>query len=65
VRLYTGPETCPVVLEVYNSGGYNSTRKAGYITMTRSAKVGVYRNFTHTFYLDKSGNGAWGSGDTT
>ena len=31
---YTTPGTYPVALEAYNAGGYNSTRKTGYITVT-------------------------------
>ncbi len=34
---YTTPGTYSVALQAYNAGGYNSTRKAGYITITGSA----------------------------
>ncbi len=32
-HLYTTPGTYQVALQVYNAGGYNSTRRAGYITI--------------------------------
>jgi PKD repeat protein len=49
---YTTPGTYQVALQAYNAGGYNSTRKTGYITVTNPvAKIGVYRPSAHTFYL--------------
>jgi hypothetical protein len=33
---YTTPGIYPVALQAYNTGGYNSTRKTGYITVTRA-----------------------------
>jgi len=57
---YTMPGIYNVTLQAYNTGGYNSTRKAGYITVTSSkTKIGVFRNSTHLFYLDYNGNGMW------
>jgi PKD repeat protein len=57
---YTTPGSYQVALQAYNAVGYNSTRKAGYITVTSpETKIGVFRNSTHTFYLDYNGNGAW------
>jgi PKD repeat protein len=34
---YTMPGIYPVALQVYNAGGYNSTRKTGYITVSEAA----------------------------
>jgi hypothetical protein len=60
VHTYTSPGSYQVSLQVYNAVGYNSTRKAGYITVTSSTtKIGVFRNTTHLFYLDYNGNGVW------
>jgi PKD repeat protein len=61
-HIYTTPGIYTVTLQAYNGIGYNSTRKAGYITVTGTAipsKIGVFRNSTHLFYLDYNGNGAW------
>ena len=56
---YTMPGTYSVVLQVYNNGGYNSTRKIGYASVTTTmSKIGVFRN-THDWYLDYNGNGTW------
>ncbi|MDD1683157.1 MAG: hypothetical protein LUO98_04890 [Methanoregula sp.] len=30
-----------------------------------TTEIGVCRSSTHTFYLDKSGNGRWGAGDVS
>ena len=60
---FTG--TYNVVLQAYNAGGYNSTRKTGYITVhgvLPSSRIGVVRN-NQTWILDASGNGAYGAGD--
>ena len=35
-HIYTIPGIYPVALQAYNTGGYNSTRKTGYITVTLS-----------------------------
>jgi PKD repeat protein len=49
---YTKPGIYQVALQAYNAGGYDSMRKAGYITVTSSTtKVGVFRPSVHTFYL--------------
>jgi len=59
---YTKPGNYTVALQVYNTGGYNSTRKVGYTNVTNmvsGSKIGVFRNSTHLFYLDYNGNGAW------
>jgi len=42
---YTTPGIYPVALQAYNTGGYNSTRKTGYIIVTPPAPV---TNFTGT-----------------
>jgi hypothetical protein len=41
------------VLEVYNSGGYDSTRKVQYITMTSGAMnmVGMFRPLIRKFFV--------------
>jgi len=60
---YTTPGIFNVALQAYNAGGYSSTRKTGYITVTSSkTKIGVVRN-NKTWLLDASGNGAYGAGD--
>ena len=60
-HIYTMPGIYTVALQAFNAGGYNSTRKAGYITVTNPMvnKIGVFRNSTHIFYLDYNGNGVW------
>jgi PKD repeat protein len=61
VHIYTTPGIYTVALQAFNAGGYNSIRKAGYITVTNPMvrKIGVFRNSTHVFYLDYNGNGVW------
>jgi len=60
---YTMPGIYQVALQAYNAVGYNSTRKAGYITVTGlKTKIGVVRN-NNIWILDASGNGAYGAGD--
>jgi hypothetical protein len=56
---YTLPGVYGAALVVRNAGGFNSTRKDGFITVTNPVKIGIFRNSTHQFYLDYNGNGAW------
>ena len=47
-----------VALQAYNTAGYNSTRKVGYITVTNlTTKIGVYKD--GIWYLDNDGSGTW------
>jgi len=66
LHIYTNPGTYNVALQAYNAGGYNSTRKTGYISVSNPAilsdRIGVFRNSTHQFYLDYNGNGVWNKG---
>ena len=59
---YTTPGIYTVTLQAYNAGGYNSTRKMGYITALTYSKIGVVRD-NKTWILDAFGNGAYGAGD--
>ena len=54
---YTTPGTYQVTLQAYNAGGYNSTRKTGYITIQESsATVAMFRgNPQHTGVFDNGG----------
>jgi len=45
---YTVPGTYQVALQAYNSDGYNSTRKSGYITVTDGGASVPVANFTAT-----------------
>ncbi|MCX6696905.1 MAG: PKD domain-containing protein [Methanoregula sp.] len=57
---YTATGIYPVALQAYNTGGYNSIRKTGYITVTAESgadTTGVYRPGTG-FYLKKVA-GSW------
>jgi PKD repeat protein len=56
---YTTPGIYTVALQVYNTKGYNSIRKIGYITVTGPSKIGVFRSSTWQFLLDSNGNGKW------
>jgi PKD repeat protein len=57
---YTMPGIYKVALQVYNTIGYNSTIKRGYINVKNATiNIGVFRNSTHLFYLDYNGNGVW------
>ena len=46
---YTTPGTYSVALQAYNAGGYNSTRKTGYITVSSSGWDGdyMYRDYRY------------------
>jgi parallel beta-helix repeat protein len=41
---YTAPGNYKVALQAYNTGGYNSTRKTSYITVTSGAPISPVRN---------------------
>ena len=61
---YTTPGIYTVALQVYNTKGYNSIRKIGYITVTGPSKIGVFRSSTWQFLLDSNGNGIWNGAPT-
>ncbi len=50
VHTYTAPGTYQVALQVYNSKGYNSTRKVGSIIVT--SPIGVFRPSTRQFIFN-------------
>ena len=56
---YTKPGNYPVTLQVSNGGGYNSTQKAKYITVTSPAPVPSKISITNgaAWYLDSDGTG--------
>ena len=57
---YTMPGIYNVALQAYNFGGYNSTRKAGYITATNvTSKIGIFRPTSGICSLDTNGNYVW------
>ena len=55
---YTKLGTYLVGLQAYNSHGYNSTRKVGYITATTAATTGVYRPGVG-FFLKMDNGSTW------
>jgi PKD repeat protein len=55
---YTKLGTYLVGLQAYNSHGYNSTRKVGYITATTAATTGVYRPGLG-FFLKMDNGSTW------
>jgi PKD repeat protein len=66
--VYTAAGDYTVSLNVTNSGGSDTMTKTGYISVTGPAmtktKIGVVRSST-TWLLDASGDGKYGSADTT
>ena len=54
---YTSPGTYQVSLQVYNTDGYNSTRKAGYIIVTGISDAGVFRPSNGNWYFNFYNNG--------
>jgi hypothetical protein len=60
VHTYPIPGIYNVSLQAYNSEGYRTIQKTGYIRVTNSTaptKVGTFKN--GAFYLDLDGDGAW------
>jgi hypothetical protein len=60
VHTYTEPGTYTVTQQVFNPLGYDSERKAGYITVTGGGvpeNIGLYRPLTRMWYLDYDNNG--------
>ena len=67
MHTYTTPSTYIVKLTVANADGSNTTSPGTTITVNAAPisttdKVGIYKN--GVWYLDNSGNGAWGAGDS-
>ena len=57
---YTLPGIYKVALQAYNAGGYNSTRKTGYITVTNvTSKIGIFRSTSGIWSIDSNGNNTW------
>jgi PKD repeat protein len=55
---YTAAGIYPVALQVYNTGGYNSTQKTGFITVTGSSAPvanGTIINQSATIYIGEEG----------
>jgi PKD repeat protein len=51
-HIYTTPGSYKVALQAYNAGGYNSTRKAGYITVTGNNTI---INMSATIFIGEEG----------
>ena len=74
-HIYTTPGIYNVTLQVYNSGGYNSTQKVGYITAAIRPVTSFTANRTHGIvpvtvqFMDTSGGSPtewnWSFGDGT
>ncbi len=60
-HLYTSPGTYTVALQAFNPDEYNSTLKAGFITVAGHTKAGIFRS--GLWGLDYNGNFGWDGSD--
>jgi PKD repeat protein len=59
VHRYATNGSYNISLIVSDADGNNETARIRYINVGMRDKIGVYRNYTHGYYLDANGNGTW------